>query len=69
VERVLVVRDALASLSAAQLAVVYLHYWEDLTLDSVAAQLGVGVGTVRSHLDRAKRRLKHVLPDHEGELR
>ncbi|MEQ1703654.1 MAG: sigma-70 family RNA polymerase sigma factor [Ilumatobacteraceae bacterium] len=68
-DRALVVRTALHSLSAAQLSVVYLHYWEDLTLDGVAAQLGIGVGTARSHLDRAKRRLRTVLPHFEGELR
>lgn len=68
-DRSVVVRTALHSLSAAQLSVVYLHYWEDLTLDGVAAQLGIGVGTARSHLDRAKRRLRTVLPHFEGELR
>ena len=68
-DRAIVVTNALTSLSAAQVSVVYLHYWEDLTLEAVAAQLGIGVGTARSHLDRAKRRLRAVLPQFEGELR
>ena len=66
VERALVVRGALAKLSSAQLAVVYLHYWEDLTLEQVAGQLGVGVGTVRSNLHRAKNRLRTTIPLSEG---
>lgn len=69
VDRSLVVRAALDSLSAAQLAVVFLHYWEDLTLERVAEELGVRVGTVRSHLDRAKRRLRPLLPDFETEYK
>ena len=69
VDRSVVVREALGSLSPAQLAVVFLHYWEDLTLEAAAAQLGVGVGTARSHLDRAKRRLRPLLPDFETEYR
>ena len=67
VERALVVREALSTLSASQLAVVFLHYWEDLTLEQAAAQLGLGVGTARTHLARAKRRLRSVLPLDQGE--
>ena len=66
-ERAMVVRAALSTLSATQLAVVYLHYWEDLTLEHAAAQLGLGVGTARTHLARAKRRLRGVLPLDQGE--
>jgi RNA polymerase sigma factor (sigma-70 family) len=66
-ERALVVRAALSTLSASQLAVVFLHYWEDLTLEQAAAQLGLGVGTARTHLARAKRRLRSVLPLDQGE--
>ena len=66
-ERPLVVRAALSTLSASQLAVVFLHYWEDLTLEQAAAQLGLGVGTARTHLARAKRRLRSVLPLDQGE--
>ena len=69
VDRSLVVWAALESLSAAQIAVVFLHYWEDLTLERVAEELGVRVGTARSHLDRAKRRLRPLLADFEAEYR
>jgi RNA polymerase sigma-70 factor (ECF subfamily) len=58
VVRALVVQEALASLSAGQLAVVQLHYWEDMTLAQVAAHLGLRQGTVARQLDRAKRRLR-----------
>jgi RNA polymerase sigma factor (sigma-70 family) len=67
VERAMVVRAALSTLSASQMAVVLLHYWEDLTLEQAAAQLGFGVGTARTHLARAKRRLHSVLPLDQGE--
>jgi RNA polymerase sigma factor (sigma-70 family) len=63
--RGLVVQAALASLSAGQLAVVQLHYWEDMTLDQVAEHLGLRAGTVRRHLDRAKRRLRESLAEEE----
>lgn len=69
VERRLTVRAALASLSPSQLAVVYLHYWEDLTLEATAVELDLAIGTVRSHLDRAKRKLRPLLPDFDKEHR
>lgn len=55
------VRVALATLSAQQRAVVHLTYWEDLTPPKVAARLGVGEGTVRRQLARARQRLAEVL--------
>jgi RNA polymerase sigma factor (sigma-70 family) len=61
VDRRIIVEAALGSLSSSQLAVVYFHYWEDWTLDQVASHLGLSGGTVRRHLDRAKRRLHIVL--------
>jgi RNA polymerase sigma-70 factor (ECF subfamily) len=61
VETVIVVEAALASLSAGQLAVIHLHYWEDMTLVQVAARLGVREGTVRRQLDRAKHHLRDLL--------
>jgi len=67
VERTLVVRAALLTLSTTQLAVVFLHYWDDLTLEQAAMQLGLGVGTTRTHLARAKRRLRNLLPLDRGE--
>lgn len=68
-DRSIIVRDGLDSLSPSQLSVVFLHYWDDLTLEQVASELGLSVGTVRSHLDRAKRRLRPLFPDFESEYR
>lgn len=67
VERTVIVAAALAELSPSQLAVVFLHYWDDLTLDETAAELGLHPGTARTHLDRAKQRLRRLLPDFESE--
>ena len=55
---------ALASLSPQQRAVVYLTYWDDLTPAQVADLLGVGEGTVRKQLARAREQLRKVLDDH-----
>lgn len=48
------VRDAVAGLSARQRAVIFLRYWEDLDERAIARRLGIGVGSVRRHLHRAK---------------
>ena len=48
------VRGAVSSLSARQRAVVYLTYWEDLDEAATARRLGIGVGSVRRHLHRAR---------------
>ena len=55
------VRRALARLSPQQSAVVFLVYWEDLSIPDVARWLDVGEGTIRRQLDRAKTRLREVL--------
>lgn len=48
------VRRAVAALSPRQRAVVYLRYWEDLDEAAIAERLGIGVGSVRRHLHRAR---------------
>jgi len=55
--------DALAALSPTQAAIIYLLYWEDVTITEAARRLGVSQGAVRKQLDRAKRRLRKVLSD------
>jgi RNA polymerase sigma factor (sigma-70 family) len=67
IERQMVVRQAMARLSATQATVAFLHYWEDLTIEQVAAHLGMRVGTARTHLARAKRSLRTVLSLSERE--
>ncbi|MFI6285420.1 SigE family RNA polymerase sigma factor [Streptomyces sp. NPDC051018] len=48
----LVVRAALARLSAKQRAVVVLRYWEDLSVAETARLLGMRENTVKSHAAR-----------------
>lgn len=48
------VRRAVAGLSARQRAVMFLRYWEDLDERQIADRLGIGVGSVRRHLHRAR---------------
>jgi RNA polymerase sigma factor (sigma-70 family) len=55
------VRRALDALSPRQRAVVYFAYWEDRTIPEIAVLLDVSEGSVRSHLGRAKDRLKEIL--------
>ena len=54
---------SLAGLSPQQRAVIHLAYWDDLTPIVIADRLGVGEGTVRRQLARARRRLREVLVD------
>ncbi len=55
------VRRAVAALSVAQRAVVYLVYWEDQTERAAAETLQVSAGTVRRHLTRARTHLRKEL--------
>ncbi len=40
---------------------IYLTYWEDLTPAAVAETLGIGEGSVRKQLARAREQLRTVL--------
>ena len=42
---------------------VVLVAWEELTYEEVAAALDIPVGTVRSRLNRARTRLRELLPE------
>lgn len=55
--------EAVESLSIRQRAVVYLTYWHDMSDVMVAEHLGIGSGSVRRHLARAKDTLRKVLHD------
>jgi RNA polymerase sigma factor (sigma-70 family) len=59
------VREAIERLSVRQRAVVYLAYWEDLTEEAIAEHLGIGAGSVRTHLARARRHLRKALDDYD----
>lgn len=48
-------------LSIRQRAVVALTYWDGLAPDEVAATLGISAGAVKSHLARARAKLRGLL--------
>ena len=51
-------RDAIASLPDRQRAVVVLHYVVDLSVNDVAAALGIAPGTVKATLSHARQHLR-----------
>lgn len=57
------VLQAVVRLSTRQRACVYLTYWEDLTPRQVSELLGLGEGTVRKYLARARAQLREVLDE------
>jgi RNA polymerase sigma-70 factor (ECF subfamily) len=65
------VRTALAKLRRAEREVLALCVWSGLDYAAAAEALGVPVGTVRSRLSRARRKLaKHMEPPHmRGQMR
>jgi RNA polymerase sigma-70 factor (sigma-E family) len=54
---------ALAALPPKARAVVVLRYWEDMSIDQVAAQLGCSAGNVKSQSNRALEKLRKLLGD------
>lgn len=54
-------REALASLSAKQRAVLALHYLEDMDVAATAEVLGITEGTVKTHLSRGRLRLRDLM--------
>ncbi|MDX3518064.1 SigE family RNA polymerase sigma factor [Streptomyces scabiei] len=63
VELRLVMRGALARLTARQRTVLVLRYFEDLPEGEVARILGCSVGTVRSTTHRSLARLRELAPE------
>jgi len=57
------VLDAVLGLSVRQRACVYLTYWEDLAPNQIAETLGLGEGTVKKYLARARAHLREVLDE------
>lgn len=55
------VAAAVRDLSPQQRAVVVLTYWHDLSISDVAEWLGIGEGSVKKQLARARARLREVL--------
>jgi len=56
---------ALAEVEPDQRQVVVLHYLADLGVAEIAAELGLPEGTVKSRLSRARKKLAHMLDEHE----
>ena len=56
---------ALAGLSAGDRDVLLLIAWADLSYEETAAALGIPVGTVRSRLHRARRKVREALGGHD----
>ena len=67
----IVLLTALAKLPAKARAVVVLRYWNDLSVDQVAATLGCSPGNVKSQSARAMDKLRTLLaePDDSAEPR
>ncbi|WP_406319738.1 SigE family RNA polymerase sigma factor [Streptosporangium sp. NBC_01639] len=63
VELQIVMRRALARLTARQRAVLVLRYYEDLPEAEVARIMGCSVGTVRSTAHRSLARLRDLAPE------
>jgi RNA polymerase sigma-70 factor (ECF subfamily) len=55
---------AVRALSPARRVVIVLHYWLDLPVDEIAAQLGTPYGTVASRLSRGLADLRAALERH-----
>jgi len=53
--------EAMAELTVQQRAAVHLTYWEDLTPAMIADRLDISDGTVRSHLARARAKLREAI--------
>jgi len=59
----LALTDALATLPPKARAVVVLRYWEDMSVEQVAALLGCSTGNVKSQSARALARLRVLMDD------
>jgi RNA polymerase sigma factor (sigma-70 family) len=55
------VAKGLASMSEADREVLLLFAWANLSYEQIAAALDVPIGTVRSRLSRARRRIRELL--------
>jgi RNA polymerase sigma-70 factor, ECF subfamily len=68
-ERVATVRVAMRNLSKREREVIALCVWSGLDYSAAAAALDVPVGTVRSRLSRARKKLKALVGDQDRPVR
>jgi RNA polymerase sigma-70 factor (sigma-E family) len=59
-EQRIVLRDALMTLGRRQRTVLVLRYFEDLTEQQVADEMGITVGTVKSQSHKALKAMRHA---------
>lgn len=59
-------RQALTRLPARQRETLHLVFYEELTLQETAEVLGISLGAVRKHYERAKTRLRELLQQSEN---
>ena len=62
-ERPMIVRTALARITARQRAVLVLRYLDNLTETQTGEVLGISVGSVKKHASIAKERLRELAPE------
>ena len=64
-EKIRLIRDIIDSLSDIQRACVIGFYYNEQKQDEIAQELGIPVNTVKSHLNRAKAKIKEAVGDVE----
>jgi len=67
-EREKALRSALSELKEVERQILLLHLDEEMTLTGIAAILGLPVGTIKSHVHRAKQTLRARLTSHKESL-
>ena len=55
------VMNAIAKLTEPQRVAIVMHYQQGLALETIAEQLDMPVGTIKSHLHRGRKRMKELL--------